>query len=204
MGQLREQLVQNADKLHGASLCDVLWSLGILDDLPVDTFKQLASLLEQQPLRDFQPRVLRSIHDSCRNACLCRLHFQTGVLQHVGPYAPRQDTLSPDYLHAGFGAACAVQRSDMCDAVTTQDFRRLYEVQRIVQACLLDDERGQVVLPGWMRAYAAAAWQDRFFAEQNFTPLQQVRQASPGQSQALGTCVMNVNATNVLRVVASL
>ena len=56
-----------------------------------------------------------------------------------------------------------------------QDFRRLYEVQRIVQACLPDDERGQVVLPGWMRAYAAAAWQDRFFAEQNFTPLQQVR-----------------------------
>ena len=64
MGQLREQLVQNADKLRGASLCDVLWSLGILDDLPVDTFKQLASLLEQQPLRDFQPRVARSTHDS--------------------------------------------------------------------------------------------------------------------------------------------
>lgn len=47
-------------------------------------------------------------------------------------------------------------------------------MQRIVQACLPDDERGQVTLPGWMRAYAAAAWQDRFFAEQNFTPLQQV------------------------------
>ncbi|CAL5221212.1 g3361 [Coccomyxa viridis] len=107
--QLRQQLVQDADKLRGSALCDVLWSLGILDDLPVATYTQLASLLEQQPLRDFQP----------------------------------------------------------------SDFRRLYEVQRIVQACLPAEERGQVVLPGWMRAYASAAWQDRFFAEQNFTPLQQ-------------------------------
>ena len=47
-------------------------------------------------------------------------------------------------------------------------------MQRIVQACLPAEEQGQVVLPGWMRAYASAAWQDRFFAEQNFTPLQQV------------------------------
>lgn len=107
--QLREQLVSNAEKLHGSALCDVLWSLGILDDLPIDTFQQLAALLEQQPLRNLQPR----------------------------------------------------------------DFRRLYQVQRIVQACLPAEEQGQVVLPGWMRAYAAAAWQDRFFAEQNFTPLQQ-------------------------------
>jgi hypothetical protein len=58
-----------------------------------------------------------------------------------------------------------------------QDFRRLYQVQRIAQACLPAEEQGQAVLPGWMRAYAAAAWQDRFFAEQNFTPLQQVRAA---------------------------
>lgn len=50
-------------------------------------------------------------------------------------------------------------------------------MQRIVQACLPAKEQSQVVLPGWMRAYAAAAWQDRFFAEQNFTPLQQVRAA---------------------------
>ena len=92
----------------------------------------------------------------------------------------------------------------MCGAVTMQDFRRLYEVQRIVQACLPDDERGQVVLPGWMRAYAAAAWQDRFFAEQNFTPLQQVRPASPCQSQALGACVVNGDATEDLSVGASL
>ena len=55
--QLREQLVSNAEKLRGSALCDVLWSLGILDDLPVDTFQQLAALLEQQPLRDLQPRV---------------------------------------------------------------------------------------------------------------------------------------------------
>ena len=47
-------------------------------------------------------------------------------------------------------------------------------MQRIVQACLLAEEQFQVVLPGWMRAYASAAWQDRYFAEQNFTPLQQV------------------------------
>ena len=86
----------------------------------------------------------------------------------------------------------------MCSAVTTQDFRRLYEVQRIVQACLPDDERGQVVLPGWMRAYAAAAWQDRFFAEQNFTPLQQARPASLGQSQALSAGMMNAKATECL------
>jgi len=58
--------------------------------------------------------------------------------------------------------------------VHVQDFRRLYLVQRIVQACLPAEERGQLALPGWMRAYASAAWQDRFFAEQNFTPLQQV------------------------------
>ena len=57
VGQLRQQLVQDADKLRGFALCDVLWSLGILDDLPVSTFRQLASLLEQQPLRDFQPSV---------------------------------------------------------------------------------------------------------------------------------------------------
>ena len=50
-------------------------------------------------------------------------------------------------------------------------------MQWIVQACLPAEEQGQVVLPGWMRAYAAAAWQDRFFAEQNFTPLQQVQAA---------------------------
>ena len=57
MGQLRQQLVQDAEKLQGSALCDVLWSLGILDDLPVSTFRQLASLLEKQPLRDFQPSV---------------------------------------------------------------------------------------------------------------------------------------------------
>lgn len=57
MRQLRQQLVQDADKLRGSALCDVLWSLGILDDLPVATYTQLASLLEQQPLRDFQPSV---------------------------------------------------------------------------------------------------------------------------------------------------
>ena len=57
VGQLRQQLVQDADKLRGSALCDVLWSLGILDNLPVCTFKQLAALLEQQPLRDFQPSV---------------------------------------------------------------------------------------------------------------------------------------------------
>lgn len=57
VGQLRERLVQDAEKLRGSALCDVMWSLGILDHLPVDTFKQLSSLLEQQPLRDFQPRV---------------------------------------------------------------------------------------------------------------------------------------------------
>ena len=101
MGQLREQLVQNADELRGASLCDVLWSLGILDDLPADTFKQLASLLEQQPLRDFQPRVLSSTRNSCCNACLCRLHFQAGVLQHFSPCALLEDMLPPECLHAG-------------------------------------------------------------------------------------------------------
>ena len=86
-----------------------------------------------------------------------------------------------------------------------QDFRRLYEVQRIVQACLPDDERGQVALPGWMRAYAAAAWQDRFFAEQNFTPLQQVRPASHGQqSQASSICMINIIVTEVLSVGASM
>ena len=52
-------------------------------------------------------------------------------------------------------------------------------MQRIVQACLPAEEQGQVALPGWMRAYASAAWQDRFFAEQNFTPLQQVSR-NPG------------------------
>ena len=92
----------------------------------------------------------------------------------------------------------------MREAVATQDFRRLYEVQRIVQACLPDDERGQVALPGWMRAYAAAAWQDRFFAEQNFTPLQQVCPASPGQSQATSTCVMSGSAAEVGGAEASL
>lgn len=75
-----------------------------------------------------------------------------------------------------------------------QDFRRLYEVQRIVQACLPAEERGQVVLPGWMRAYASAAWQDRFFAEQNFTPLQQVSR-HPRSLQTLNChCVQNEQA----------
>lgn len=32
-----------------------------------------------------------------------------------------------------------------------------------------------VQLPNWIWAYAANAWQDRLFAESNFTPLQQVR-----------------------------
>jgi hypothetical protein len=49
--------VCNAEKLRGSALCDVLWSLGILDELPIDTFQQLVALLEQQPLRDFQPQV---------------------------------------------------------------------------------------------------------------------------------------------------
>ena len=57
VGHLRQQLVQDAEKLEGSALCDVLWSLGILDDLPVSTFRQLACLLEKQPLRDFQPSV---------------------------------------------------------------------------------------------------------------------------------------------------
>lgn len=65
VGQLRQQLVQDADKLRGSALCDVLWSLGILDDLPVSTFRQLASLLEQQPLRDFQPSVSFQDPDPC-------------------------------------------------------------------------------------------------------------------------------------------
>ena len=91
VGQLRGQLVQNADKLRGASLCDVLWSLGILDDLPVDTFKQLASLLERQPLRDFQPKVRKCTHDTCRDVCLCRLHSQEGILLQTGPSALLQN-----------------------------------------------------------------------------------------------------------------
>ena len=62
--QLRQQLVQDADKLRGSALCDVLWSLGILDDLPVATYTQLASLLEQQPLRDFQPSVCLQTPDA--------------------------------------------------------------------------------------------------------------------------------------------
>lgn len=52
--------MHDTEKLRASALCDVIWSLGILDDLPVDTFKQLTSLLEQQPLRDFQPRVRRA------------------------------------------------------------------------------------------------------------------------------------------------
>ena len=55
--QLRQELMHDTEKLRGSALCDVVWSLGILDDLPVDTFKQLTALLEQQPLRDFQPSV---------------------------------------------------------------------------------------------------------------------------------------------------
>jgi hypothetical protein len=51
-----------------------------------------------------------------------------------------------------------------------QDFQRLHQAEQLAQAC------GQgLQLPAWIRRYAAAAWQDRSFAEQNFTPLQQAR-----------------------------
>ena len=99
--------------------------------------------------------------------------------------------------------------------VGMQDFRRLYEVQRIVQACLPAEEQFQVVLPGWMRAYASAAWQDRYFAEQNFTPLQQVsvppkagqlmlgcQRARATQAQAPGravACLTEVVSCNLCR-----
>ena len=59
-----------------------------------------------------------------------------------------------------------------------QDFQRLHQVEQLARACCaLRAEQGeeQLRLPQWIRRYAAAAWQDRFFAESNFRPLQQAR-----------------------------
>lgn len=53
-----------------------------------------------------------------------------------------------------------------------QNFQQLYQVQRMVQAA--SEDPVTVQLPAWIWVYAASAWQDRLFAESNFTPLQQV------------------------------
>ena len=207
--QLRQQLVQDADKLRGSALCDVLWSLGILDDLPVATYTQLASLLEQQPLRDFQPSVRLHSPDAINSivgiavmpACMEKtLRSMLDIRNQKMPQTA--GTMSPPNLRVVHkrDILSSLPKSEHLSSlhlgarkphylVRMQDFRRLYEVQRIVQACLPAEERGQVVLPGWMRAYASAAWQDRYFAEQNFTPLQQVSQHPRNASGAPAPCM---------------
>ncbi|EIE19406.1 hypothetical protein COCSUDRAFT_48936 [Coccomyxa subellipsoidea C-169] len=104
---LRDHLLEDAGQLSGCALCDVLWSLAVLDQLSPDAFRRMCARLEQLPLGAFEP----------------------------------------------------------------ENFQQLYQVQRMVQAASQDPLTVQ--LPTWIWAYAASAWQDRLFAESNFTPLQQ-------------------------------
>ncbi|CAL8468396.1 g7936 [Coccomyxa elongata] len=104
---LRGHLLENAEQLAGFALCDVLWSLAVLDQLSLESFRHMCGRLEQLTLGSFEP----------------------------------------------------------------ENFQQLYQVQRIVQAA--SEDPVTVQLPAWIWVYAASAWQDRLFAESNFTPLQQ-------------------------------
>lgn len=62
------------------------------------------------------------------------------------------------------------------DVTPLQDFQRLHQVEQLARACCalrVEGSATELRLPEWIRRYAAAAWQDRFFAESNFRPLQQ-------------------------------
>ena len=65
-----------------------------------------------------------------------------------------------------------IRLTKACGWGAVQNFQQLYQVQRMVQAA--SEEPVIVQLPAWIWVYAASAWQDRLFAESNFTPLQQV------------------------------
>ena len=54
---LRKQLLENAEQLTGDALCDVLWSLAVLDQLSLDSFRHMCGRLEQLTLGSFEPEV---------------------------------------------------------------------------------------------------------------------------------------------------
>lgn len=54
---LRENLLEDAGQLPGAALCNVMWSLAVLDQLSLDSFRRMCAQLEQLPLGAFEPEV---------------------------------------------------------------------------------------------------------------------------------------------------
>lgn len=54
---LREKLLEDAGQLPGAALCNVMWSLAVLDQLSLDSFRRMCAQLEQLPLGAFEPEV---------------------------------------------------------------------------------------------------------------------------------------------------
>ncbi len=54
---LRGHLLENAEQLTGFALCDVLWSLAVLDQLSLEGFRHMCGRLEQLTLGSFEPEV---------------------------------------------------------------------------------------------------------------------------------------------------
>lgn len=54
---LQTQLLEKAGELEGATLCDVLWSLGAYGQLTPEAFQHLCAELEKKSLRAFEPEV---------------------------------------------------------------------------------------------------------------------------------------------------
>jgi len=60
---LRQHLLKDAEQLPGFALCNVLWSLAVLDQLCLQSFQQMCARLEQLPLGAYEPEVcLRSFY----------------------------------------------------------------------------------------------------------------------------------------------
>lgn len=54
---LRQHLLEDAEQLPGFALCNVLWSLAVLDQLCLESFQQMCARLEQLPLGAYEPEV---------------------------------------------------------------------------------------------------------------------------------------------------
>ncbi len=74
---LRDHLLEDAGQLSGCALCDVLWSLAVLDQLSPDAFRRMCARLEQLPLGAFEPEVYSAASPCFRSTknCLSRRNY---------------------------------------------------------------------------------------------------------------------------------